>query len=107
MLHITRGVMDNETSSSSAVISADSRQAARTEPGFISPEDVAAYLGVKLDTIRSWRKRGQLPTAYKIGNLVRWRKDEIERWALTLRERPRRTPRLYKISQVPSNEGRG
>ena len=46
---------------------------------WISVEEVAAYLGVKRDTIYKWINRRNMP-AHKAGRLWKFRKDEIDEW---------------------------
>jgi hypothetical protein len=44
--------------------------------------DVATYLGVRVATISSYRKRGQMPPAdHKIGRTQLWRPSTITGWA--------------------------
>lgn len=43
--------------------------------------DVAAkYLGVKPPTLTAWRHRGQGPVFIRVGRLVRYREEDLERW---------------------------
>ncbi|MBW1739430.1 MAG: helix-turn-helix domain-containing protein [Deltaproteobacteria bacterium] len=46
---------------------------------WISVEEVAAYLGVKRDTIYKWINRRNMP-AHKAGRLWKFRKDEVDKW---------------------------
>lgn len=47
-------------------------------PGdLMSPQAAAEYLGVKASTIRGWACSGRL-TKYKIGNLLRFRKEDLD-----------------------------
>ena len=50
---------------------------------FIGTEDLAEYLGVNINTLRSWIWQRQIPFC-KMGRLVRFDLREIEDW---LRER--------------------
>ena len=46
---------------------------------WLSVDDVAAYLGVKRDTIYKWIERKKMP-AHKVGSLWKFKKDEIDEW---------------------------
>lgn len=50
-----------------------------TEDRWLSVEEIAAYLGIKRDTVYKWIKRRELP-AHKAGRLWRFRKEQIDRW---------------------------
>lgn len=46
---------------------------------WLSVDEIAAYLGVKRDTIYKWIDRKKLP-AHKVGSLWKFRKEEIDNW---------------------------
>jgi excisionase family DNA binding protein len=46
---------------------------------WLSVDEIAAYLGVKRDTIYKWIDRKKLP-ARKVGSLWKFRKEEIDDW---------------------------
>lgn len=46
---------------------------------WLSVDEIAAYLGVKRDTIYKWIDRKKLP-AHKVGSLWKFRKEEIDQW---------------------------
>jgi len=50
-----------------------------TEDRWISVEEIAAYLGVKRDTVYKWIDRRKMP-AHKVGRLWKFRKDEVDQW---------------------------
>lgn len=50
-----------------------------TENRWLSTDDIAAYLGVKRDTIYKWRVRHQMP-AHRIGKLWKFRQEEVDAW---------------------------
>jgi excisionase family DNA binding protein len=52
----------------------------QTENPFVSPQDLAAMLGVPVQTVYLWRSRGEAPRAYRIGKHVRFRLDDVEAW---------------------------
>lgn len=45
-----------------------------------TPEEVAEYLGVPVDTLYAWRYRGTGPRASKVGRHLRWRWEDVETW---------------------------
>ena len=47
------------------------------EKRFVSAEELAVYLGVKIDTVRTWAWQGKL-LSHKFGRLVRFDLKEIE-----------------------------
>jgi len=46
---------------------------------WLSVDDIAAYLGVKRDTIYDWIERRNMP-AHKVGRLWKFQKEEIDQW---------------------------
>lgn len=42
--------------------------------------EFADEIGVKVDTMRSWIRRGEGPPAYKIGALVRIKRSDANAW---------------------------
>jgi excisionase family DNA binding protein len=46
---------------------------------WLSVDEIAAYLGIKRDTVYKWIERKQMP-AHKVGRLWKFRKDEVDRW---------------------------
>ncbi len=46
---------------------------------WLSVDDIAAYLGIKRDTVYKWIDRKDLP-AHKLGKLWKFRKDEVDTW---------------------------
>ena len=47
---------------------------------WISNEDAANYLGVKVVTIREWIKKENGIPAHKIGKLWKFKKSELDEW---------------------------
>lgn len=43
-------------------------------------KDLAAYLGVPLQTLYKWRTTGGGPRAIRLGRALHWRTEEVERW---------------------------
>ncbi|MFZ4396977.1 MAG: helix-turn-helix domain-containing protein [Kiritimatiellia bacterium] len=46
---------------------------------WLSVEEIAPYLGVKPDTVYKWLRLKGMPH-HKVGRLVKFRKEEIDRW---------------------------
>jgi excisionase family DNA binding protein len=46
---------------------------------WLSVEEIAAYLGVKRDTVYKWITRHNVP-AHKVGRLWKFRAKEVDRW---------------------------
>ena len=49
------------------------------EDRWLSVDEIAAYLGVKRDTVYKWIDRKHMP-AHKVGRLWKFRKDEVDQW---------------------------
>jgi len=46
---------------------------------WFSVDEIAAYLGIKRDTVYKWIDRKNMP-AHKVGRLWKFRKEEVDRW---------------------------
>ena len=53
---------------------------------WLSVDDIAAYLGVKRDTVYKWIVRAGMP-AHKVGRLWKFRKSEIDVWVCSKQTR--------------------
>ncbi len=49
------------------------------EPDFLTVEEIADKLRVKIDTVRDWIRKRQLP-AYKVGRDYRIKREDYEEW---------------------------
>lgn len=49
------------------------------EDRWLSLKEIAAYLGIKEDTVYKWINRRKMP-AHKVGRLWKFKKDEIDNW---------------------------
>ena len=49
------------------------------EDRWLSLEEVAAYLGIKKDTLYKWIYRKHIP-AHKVGRLWKFKKEEVDTW---------------------------
>ena len=49
------------------------------EERWLSVEDIAAYLGIKRDTVYKWIIRKNMP-AHKVGRLWKFRINEVDSW---------------------------
>jgi excisionase family DNA binding protein len=47
---------------------------------FLSPEELAEYLGVPVATIYAWRYRNYGPPGWKCGRHVRFKREDVEAW---------------------------
>ncbi len=63
-------------------------QSVKGEP-LVSLQEVAEYLGVPAGTIYGWRYRREGPKGFKVGQAVRYRWSDVERW---LREQADQQP---------------
>lgn len=50
-----------------------------TEDRWLSVDEIAAYLGIKRDTVYKWIERKSMP-AHKVGSLWKFKKEEIDDW---------------------------
>jgi predicted DNA-binding transcriptional regulator AlpA len=61
---------------------------AAVSSGLIAPlwsvQDVAGFLQVPVQTLYSWRVRGEGPPALKIGKYLRYRPEDVQRWVDSL-----------------------
>jgi len=46
---------------------------------WLSVDDIAAYLGIKRDTVYRWISERNMP-GHKIGRLWKFRKEEVDAW---------------------------
>ena len=49
------------------------------EDRWLSVDEIAAYLGIKRDTVYRWISERNMP-GHKIGRLWKFRKEEIDEW---------------------------
>jgi len=49
------------------------------EDRWLSVDEIAAYLGIKRDTVYKWISEKQMP-AHRMGRLWKFRKDEVDEW---------------------------
>jgi len=52
------------------------------EDRWLSVDEIAAYLGIKRDTVYKWISEKQMP-AHRMGRLWKFRKDEVDEWVKT------------------------
>lgn len=48
--------------------------------GLLSPNEVAAYLGVPVKTVYRWNTTGTGPTYVRVGKHVRYRLADVDKW---------------------------
>ena len=46
----------------------------------LTPQDLADYLDVPLNTLYQWRHRGRGPVAFRVGKHIRYRRRDVEAW---------------------------
>ncbi len=46
---------------------------------WLSVDEIAAYLGIKRDTVYKWIDRKNMP-AHKVGSLWKFRKEDVDHW---------------------------
>lgn len=51
----------------------------RWEDRWLSVDEIAAYLGIKRDTVYKWIADKRMP-AHKVGRLWKFRKEEVDDW---------------------------
>ena len=51
----------------------------RLDDRWLSVEEIAAYLGVKRDTVYKWLTRKSMP-AHKVGRLWKFKASEVDEW---------------------------
>jgi len=49
------------------------------EDRWLSVDEIAAYLGIKRDTVYKWISEKQMP-AHRMGRLWKFRKEEVDEW---------------------------
>ena len=52
------------------------------EDRWLSVDEIAAYLGIKRDTVYKWIDEKNMP-AHKVGRLWKFRKQEIDEWVVS------------------------
>ena len=52
------------------------------EDRWLSVDEIAAYLGIKRDTVYKWISEKQMP-AHRMGRLWKFRKEEVDKWVKT------------------------
>lgn len=46
---------------------------------WLSVDEIAAYLGIKRDTVYNWITHKKMP-AHKVGRFWKFRRDEVDNW---------------------------
>lgn len=52
------------------------------ENRWLSVDEIAAYLGIKRDTVYKWISEKQMP-AHRMGRLWKFRREEVDEWVKT------------------------
>ncbi|MFE0627803.1 helix-turn-helix transcriptional regulator [Streptomyces sp. NPDC058864] len=53
---------------------------------YLSPVDLADLLGVPLETVYQWRRKGTGPRGFRIGRHLRYDPEDVRRWVADLLE---------------------
>jgi excisionase family DNA binding protein len=59
------------------------------DEGLLTIEELSAYLNIKVSSLYAKAERNEIPV-YKIGNLLRFRKSEVDAWLQTVKREPQR-----------------
>lgn len=49
-------------------------------PGWMTPAECAAHVGVSRNTLGTWRARGEGPPHVKVGQVVRYERAAVDQW---------------------------
>jgi excisionase family DNA binding protein len=69
------------------------RRSAMQSPLLLSPEELAALLGVPLPTIYRWRSCHAGPPGFRVGRHVRYRLEDVHEWLESRRDESDTTDR--------------
>jgi excisionase family DNA binding protein len=58
------------------------RLESKMEDRWLSVDEIAAYLGIKRDTVYKWIDGKQMP-AHRMGRLWKFRREEVDEWVKT------------------------
>ena len=50
------------------------------------PDEVSAYLGVPVQTLYQWRRKGYGPRGRRLGKHLRWSPEAVRSWFATLED---------------------
>lgn len=56
---------------------------------YFTPQDVAALLGVPIETVYQWRRKRTGPPGFRVGKHLRYDPDSLHRWIKSLTESER------------------
>ncbi|MER5911973.1 helix-turn-helix domain-containing protein [Streptomyces sp. NPDC001982] len=56
---------------------------------YFTPQDVAALLGVPVETVYQWRRKRTGPPGFRVGKHLRYDPDALHRWITSLTESER------------------
>jgi excisionase family DNA binding protein len=62
------------------VVAVSTRPDQDTPQRLLTPDEVARWLGKPKATLYAWRSRGLGPRGIRVGNLLRYRRGEVEAW---------------------------
>ena len=67
---------------------------------YMSTADVAAYVGIHKSTINRMIKRGDITFAFQIGKFWRFKKEDVDAWADSLKKPEKPTPKEEGSIQI-------
>ena len=74
----------------------------QSESQYLSPEQVATLLDVKVGTLAAWRCRGEGPDFFRFGTLIRYDRKAIDEWAAARRVATSPRSELTQPTPLPS-----
>jgi len=75
------------------------------EDRWLSVDEIAAYLGIKRDTVYKWIADKQMP-AHKVGRLWKFRKEEVDEWVKSGSPKPACASGPHADRESDGDEGR-
>jgi excisionase family DNA binding protein len=68
-------------------------------PEYLTAQQVADRLQISVRTVWKWTAQGKLPQPYRVGNVTRWRADEIDPEARAPQTKKHPVRRKLKVSR--------
>jgi excisionase family DNA binding protein len=77
------------------------------EDRWLSVDEIAAYLGIKWDTVYKWISEKKMP-AHRMGRLWKFKKDEVDVWVKTGGlTTPKIKEKILNMTVLLDNKGHG
>ncbi|MER5476261.1 helix-turn-helix domain-containing protein [Streptomyces sp. NPDC002734] len=55
-------------------------------PRYLTPTDLAELVGVPLETVYQWRRKGTGPRGFRVGRHLRFDPEDVRLWVASLME---------------------